>query len=82
MKLRTCCLSLLLLAPAARQPVPLPPRGPSPLLFVRFTGSPGLHRLLSRAARGDRGSAPPSLPACVPATCTGSNSITCPATRA
>ncbi len=43
MKPRTCCLFLLLLAlPAGAQPPPLPPRGPSPLLFVRFSGPPGL----------------------------------------
>jgi uncharacterized repeat protein (TIGR01451 family) len=46
MNARTCCLTLLVLLPLARpvgaQPPPLPPRGPSPLLFIRFSGPPGL----------------------------------------
>jgi uncharacterized repeat protein (TIGR01451 family) len=42
MKLPTCCLLLLLPLPAGAEPPPLSPRGPSPLLFVRFSGPPGL----------------------------------------
>ncbi len=63
---RTCCLSsrwcsglvsllMLLPLPAGAQPPPLPLRGPSPLLFVRFSGPPGLRATFYQGRPPGRG---------------------------
>src|SRR5690349_17266945 len=61
MKLRSACAPLLLAAVAATAaaqvatpPPPLPGRGPSPLLFVRFSGPAGMRATFYQGRPGGR----------------------------